>query len=78
MRVGHTAFFTEVKAQEDADDTADDEEESDEVEICDMLLETPSLVRVQVQEKEEKSEGNSTSRPGKICERYTRTHMYWY
>ena len=58
-----TASFTEIEAQEDEDDTSDDQEQADEVELIHVFLQWPSMVRVEVKEEEQQEEPNTACWP---------------
>ena len=52
QQVGRTCGFAGVEPKENEDDTADQEEQTHEIELANMLRPGPSMVRVQVQEEE--------------------------
>ena len=63
---GRTTRLAEVEANEDTHDTSDDENETEEVEFCDMLPQGLAMVRIQVQEDEENGERDPTGGPEMI------------
>ena len=60
---GLTAGFTEVEADQDADDPAHNEEQTNEVKLSNVLATSLPMVWVQVEEEEQDGEGDSSGRP---------------
>jgi hypothetical protein len=58
----HTAILRKIESQQNANDTADDQEQAKEVEIRDVFFECTALVRVEVEEKEQDGGSKSASR----------------
>lgn len=58
-RKSRTGVFTEVESQEDTNDASDHEDEPYKIKRANMFAECSTLVRIQVEEEEQESKGDS-------------------
>lgn len=59
-----TCLFAEIETDQEANNPCDHEGESGEIKFTDVFSEALSLVRVEVEEEEQKEAGDSTGWPG--------------
>lgn len=61
-----TASLTEVEPDEDANNASNDEQEANEVELCNVFTERLAVMRIKIQEEEEDQKRNPSSWPTNI------------